>query len=193
MTWIKKDLFWRRSDEHSVPGDLIFNNLTKIVMDGDGSEWAIDSFLACAKLLQGPNRKRWPDEFNIGTEAPNRWVFYPYMYWKKLWRVPHREWKWQNCQTDMTRDPYWAFGACFIHLMTSIPPHYDLALEKVYQAFIKTTIPWYILIHNFSMIVWRKRLIKDNRDQWKRRLDYFGDYASMKCFELKYEDDFYKN
>ena len=73
-------------------GDLIFNNLYKIVAEEDHSEWAQKVFDKCVLLLiQG---KRWPDEMNP-----------PVVEGKK----PYRS------QFSMTRDPWFVFYAACIH------------------------------------------------------------------------------
>ena len=74
-------------------GDLIYNNLRKIIETDDTSKWAQGIFDKCAVLLvQG---KRWPDELD-----PSR------VKGRKRYRSP-----W-----SMTRDPWVMFYAAAIHL-----------------------------------------------------------------------------
>jgi len=89
--WVKEGYFWRRKDPWltSGIGDIIFNTMTKIVIDNDTSDWAFEAFFSCSRLLAAG--KRWPDEYNDTYK--------------------------ERSQTGMTRDPYIAFGACYSHLL----------------------------------------------------------------------------
>lgn len=74
--------------------DLIYNNLRKIIEDGDKSVWAYKVFDQCTVLLI--NGKRWPDDLNppkIYTDS------------KKYRR-----------QKSITRDPWVLYYAACIHL-----------------------------------------------------------------------------
>ena len=187
--WYKYKNFWRRGDNDgdNTPqdrddgtGDLLWNTLTKIVKDEDTSSWAFDSFLSCGDLLV--DKKRWPDKFNKGDEAPNRWIYYFYKY-LGIKKYGYRS------QDDMTRDPYKAFAACYAHLIKAGTKFCDKLLE---DAFLAVKPPWYLL-HSRHTWRWWKRFKKDNKPHYVKRMTYFEALAIVNWFEKNYEDDFYKD
>lgn len=92
--WVKDGNFWLRKAPWSTSGvgDIIFNTLTKIVIDGDISNWAFEAFKQCSDLLE--NQFRWPEKYGDVYENGRR-------------------------RDNMTRDPYIALGACYSHLLDS--------------------------------------------------------------------------
>lgn len=186
--WYKYKFFWRRGDNDGDNSphdrddgtcDLIFNTLTKIVEDYDFSDWARHSFIECAFLLS--NRKRWPDEFNIGNEAPKRWIWYLYKF-LGIKKYGYRS------QDDITRDPHIAFGVCYAHLYYSHGGHYNTTLRVIYES---VKIPWFLYRHKTWS--WRKRRIKDTRAHYKKRLTQYRGLADHLWFEKNDKNNFYKN
>jgi len=198
--WYKYKYFWRRGDNDGddTPqdrddgtGDLIFNTMTKVTYDKDKSKWARKSFKACADLLKA--HKRWPDEFNKGDEAPNRYV---YFFKNKLLSIKIKGKRYYllknrygyRSQDDMTRDPYIAWGSCYAHLLGCDNGIHDADLKATFESI---TIPWYLYRPNTWG--WRKRMIKDNRLHFVKRLSYFRALAVVNYFEKNDEDDFYED
>lgn len=188
--WYKYGYFWRRGDgdDDQSPldrgdgtGDLIFNTLSKIVEDEDTSKWAFYSWLSCAGLLM--DRKRWPNEFNAGTEAWNRWVWYPY-----IWITKRNKRKWTRPQSDMTRDPYHTFGDCYAHLYGTQEEFFNPWMKNVFKM---VKIPWYVF--RLDTWIWRRRLIKDNSPHYVKRLRMIKSRAKYNWFKKNYEDDFYED
>lgn len=163
MTWTQEQYIWRR--DNGI-GDYIFNNLTKIIMDGDKSTWAVLSFIYCAVLLD--ERKRWPDYLNRSGDAPNRY----------LWHILKMLYSYRS-QDDMTRDPFIAFGACYTHLLGG---RHDDLLRVTFES---VTIPWYL--YRVTVFKWRKRLISDNSKFYVKRLRYLRALATVKYFEMNYK------
>ena len=198
--WYKYKFFWRRGDKDGDEspqdrgdgtGDLIFNTMTKIVFDKDISQWAFDSFETCTNLLK--DHKRWPDEFNVGDEAPNR---YAWFFKNRLLSIKIKGKRYYllksrygyRSQDDMTRDPYVAWGSCYAHLLGKHNGVYD---DKITWLFQSTKIPWYL--YRADTWRWKRLLTKDNRKHFVKRLSYFRALAVVDYFEYKDEDDFYRN
>lgn len=197
VVWYKYKYYWRRGDNDGDnspqdrddgTGDLIFNTMSKVEYDRDTSEWAIKSFKACADLLQA--KLRWPDEFNKGNEASSRWLWYPYKWSVKLLKKIgfNVNYKWRRPQNDMTRDPHIAFGACYSHLMKNADEKYHEELRAVYEA---TKIPWYVYRPN--TFGWRKRMIKDDRKHYVKRLSYLRSIAVVDWYIKHDENEFYED
>ena len=95
-------------------GDLIYNNLRKIIETEDKSEWAYEVFDRCIVLLiQG---KRWPDEIQDEYKefiAKNRVHLWVNKILKRLGKV-----EFEKCrhQKSMTRDPWVMFYSACIYL-----------------------------------------------------------------------------
>ena len=159
--WEKHNNFWlRRSPTPtSGVGDIIFNTMTKIVMDEDTSEWALHAYIDCGILLY--HGFRWPAEF--GMEYGGRSI------------------------TDMTRDPYIAYGACYAHLLGH---GYDDVLTYYIQ---KIRPPFYLWVFTPRFIMWWNRLDYDGRKHFVMRLSYFESYTNKVLFEYMYQDKFYEN
>ena len=171
--WYKQDRFWRRKDNNrSGTGDIIFNTLTKIILDGDRSLWAVMAFIKCAMLLIA--RKRWPNDLNTGYEAPNRIVWFILRITKKLFNKPNRLYK---PQSRMSRDPFIALGACYEHLLSEETEYEDIVIS----VFESVTLPWYLYSHNTWQ--WWRRLKKDNRKDYVIRLTYLRALATTLHFE----------
>ena len=188
MIWYRYYYYWRRGDNDGDEspqdrgdgtGDLIWNTLTKIVKDGDTSIWAVQSFFDCAELIR--DGRRWPYEFDSGGEAPSIFIWYLH----KLLGIK----KYANRpENDMTRDPHIAFGACYAHLLGSGEAMRDANLKFEYES-----VKMPLRIRRRTTTVWRKRMIKDNRKHYVKRLSYFRARAVVDYFEKNYEDDFYKD
>lgn len=186
VKWYLYNNFWRRGDNDGDDspqdrgdgtGDLLWNSFTKDIIDGNVSQRAIDSFFDGAWLLK--QRKRWPDEMNTGYEAPNRWIYYPTKF-LKIWTRP---------QSDMTRDPYiawYTFGMALLKSNLRAWVRRYIVMEMKYMP-----IPWYL--YRPETWRWKRRLLKDDRKHYIKRISYFINLGSAFCFELKYEDDFYEN
>ena len=144
-------------------GDFIFNNMLKIYQDRDRSSWAYLNLLNCAELLiQG---KRWPDSMNSPRDA-------------KTWLGTHISrllYNWQitdtckyRSQKRMTRDPYIAF--------------YNTALFFEFPGLVEEVmIPWYC--YSPKVWRWRKRLIRDTRKEYVKRLNYLMSNATAQNYE----------
>lgn len=170
MKWYKAGGYWRRLDgDRDGTNDLIFNSLSKIIMDGDTSTWAVNCFFQCADLLQ--RRLRFPSYLLTGREAPNRYIWYIL----KFLRIKKYDYR---SQDDCTRDGYIAFGACYEHLMEFANCNLQIRLS---EAFEKTTVPWWL--YRPSTFIWRRRLIKDNTKLYVKRLRYLRALATVKHFE----------
>ena len=156
MIWEKYGYFWLRKSPRPDSGvsDIIFNTCTKIIMDNDVSEFALNAFCYCLVLLR--NKKRWPSEFG------------------KIYNGRR--------QSDMTRDPYIAFASLYTYLINN-----DFPLKN---RFSEIKLPWYLRTPRFWL--WWRRLKKDNRKHYKKRLSYFIALAVKNNFEKKYQDDFYE-
>jgi len=193
IEWIKEGPFWVMVvNGVRTYRDQVYNDLTKIVHDIDTSDWAVRSYKECAKLLL--NGKRWHDDYNTGLEAPNRWVWYPYWAIMKLLKIPSDGWSWQRPQTDMTRDPYYALGACCMHFMRNKTDMPNEMVAEIAEAFLQIKLPWYIF--RFSYYRWKRGLINDKRKPYVIRIDYYRQKASVMYHEVKYKEtdrEFYEN
>ena len=177
--WLKDGNYWRQ-ELHQwqigvygitgqapflTKGDLIYDTLSKIIDDNDKSLWAYEALSACAQLLF--ERKRWPDRMNQSHDAPNRLVerlskLAKWLYLRKT--ILGRP------QKDITRDPFLALYCCCMHL-------------GVYQFIEIVTIP--IRLYIPTVWIWKRRLIKDNRRNFVKRLGYYMAKATI----LKYEKE----
>ncbi len=143
-------------------GDLIFNTCYKILRENDLSEWAHHALENCRQLLI--DKKRWPDYMNSDIDCKT-WLR---MKWSRgcyrlglVDTVKHRR------QRGMTRDPYIAFYAvCKLHSVAWVD---------------STPIPWYL--YTPEVWRWRRRLIKDKRKDYVRRLGYIRAYTTVLDFE----------
>lgn len=197
----KYNYFWRRGDHDADyspqdrddgTGDLLWNTLTKIVYDNDTSDWAIQSYLKCSKLLK--KGQRWSREFNSKIEAPNRWIWYPYRALMKLFKVPSAVWKWTRPETDMTRDPYYAQGQCLFHFLKHKPDMPNEMMADLVESFIAVKLPWYLF--RFNYITWRKRLIKSTSKLYVKRIRKVKEQSYVWCYQVKCKldiDSFYKD
>lgn len=175
--WYKEGDFWRRDDGDGIygerddgTGDFIFNHCSKCVMDGDTSEWAVSSYFKISEYLI--DRKRWPDRLNVERQAPNRIAWYLCKYFD-IGSYAYRS------QSDMTRDPYIAFGALYGMLLGSNDGRHDYSLEECYGA---VTIPYYL--YRSTTWKWRRRLINPHKGPlYVLRLRYLRAYATVKVFE----------
>ena len=188
--WYKYKNFWRGGDNDDDfspqdrgdgTGDLIFNTLTKIIIDRDSSPWAVDAFMDCADLLIA--RKRYPDEFLIGTETPNMIVF----WWK---RHVKKESPLLKPQGRMSRDPFIALGTLYAFFMLTIEDR-DV-LDRIQKKFDQVTIPLH-LQYAFEVMKWWRRLKEDDRVHYVKRLGYFRALGTKFTFEKKYENEFYQD
>ena len=194
--WYKLLNYWRRGDadgDNSAQDrgdgtiDLLFNTLTKIVKDRDRTLWAILSFLACAVLLI--QRKRYPNEMRNGHEAKSRVIYYIIRFFRKAFAKVNVKIKQRSRpQHDMTRDPYKALGACYIWLITGEHTEYHHIIRTTFNA---VTIPLYLYRPN--MWKWWRRLKRDGRPLYRKRMDYFTDLADVMKFEKYDEDHFYQD
>ena len=187
-TWYKYEYFWRRGDKDGDDspqdrgdgtGDLIFNTVTKIIIDRDSSPWAIESFMVCADLLI--NRKRYPDEFLVGRETPNMIVY----WWKKRMK---KESGLLKPQGRMSRDPFTVHGALYAFLMLKLDD--EKIKNKITEKFNQITVPLH-LQYSFQTIKWWRKLKKDDRVHYVKRLSYFKALGTQFTFEKKDEDEFY--
>jgi hypothetical protein len=187
--WYKYEYFWRRGDNDGDEspqdrgdgtGDLIFNTLTKILIDRDYSEWAVNAFHVCADLLI--ERKRYPDEFLIGKETPNMIVY----WWKRYIR---KEWPLKP-QGRMSRDPFIILGTTYAFFMLNIQDA-DVK-EELTEKFLRVKIPLH-LQYSFETMDWWRKLKKDDRQHYVIRLSYFKALGTQFTFERKYENDFYES
>ncbi|MCK5642676.1 MAG: hypothetical protein KAJ19_17845, partial [Gammaproteobacteria bacterium] len=131
--------------------------------DEDTSEWAHQALEDCADLLT--HRVRWPDWMNHEKDPKTRigWrsrrllkLLYltgePYVY-------GHRK--------RMSRDPFVNFFTACIFLRQ------DHHIKNI-------TIPWYL--YRPGTWRWRKRLIEDNREDYRKRLTYlYGKAITLKA------------
>lgn len=197
VKWYKFEYFWLRGDgdEDFVPGDrddgvgdLIFNTASKIAHDKDYSDWAIKSFLALSALLQG--HQRWINRFNVGTEAPNRWVWYPYKWTVQLLILIgfNVKFRWSRPQDDMTRDSYISFGACYTSLMLGISER-DQELIRLHFEAIQ--LPWYLYRPNTWE--WWGRFKNDGRKHYVKRLSFLRAFGVVAHYYKYYENDFYED
>jgi len=134
-------------------GDLIFNTMTEIIKRKDKSKWAYDSLVDCACLLL--TNRRWPDEFQEKYKQFIAKTKIGHKISKRLFKLGIRSTMKYRSQSSMTRDPFIAF--------------YTVCVFLDRKQFIEAVpMPW----GNYSPEIWRwrKRLIKDNRAEYKRRL-----------------------
>lgn len=159
--WYNDGFFWRKKannswDKSDGKGDLIFNTCYKIFRDRDKSDWAYHAMVACSDLLL--SGKRWHDRMNDDTDCK---------YWiqriinrstRDLLKVfgikIHPKFRYQG---RMTRDPFIALYLVCVFLE-----------RKQFIEVVK--MPWYI--YSPEVFRWRKRLIKDDRIDYKRRLGW---------------------
>jgi hypothetical protein len=151
-------------------GDVILNTCSEIVDNKDKSEWAKKSILECATLLM--DRKRWPDRMIWEGREAKGWIRY---YWSKMWKyvgvIDHHL---RRPQKDVTRDPYVVFYcACEFLDMSYL-------IELV-------TIP--VRLRRGGIQRRRKKLIRDRREKWRNRLDYYASLADVLNFRSLYPED----
>ena len=191
VKWYKYDVFWRRGDADGNESpqdhddgtdDIIWNTLTKIVIDQDTSLWAFNSFRKCLALLK--ERRRYPDEFLTGRETPNMLVY----WWK------HNVTKEDGVlkpQGRMSRDPFIALGTCYAFLMLNMANEY--ALDTMFVEFHSVTIPFH-LRYDIGTMIWWKQLKVDYRGNVPKHLDHFKALAVVYTSERrKYLGNFYQD
>lgn len=142
--WILDGNCWR--DENSGDaGDYIFNAMSRDIDMEDKSERGHRAYEECRNLLV-EERKRWPDRLNQEDTAPNfiAWWF--------------NDDKYTRPQRFLTRDPY----------ITVICRAEQLGRAEEIE---NIKIPWYC--YSPKTWKWRRKLIKDNRANWKRRLTHY--------------------
>jgi hypothetical protein len=154
--WYKDGWFWRKknTDESDGKGDLIFNTCYKILRDRDKSDWAYKAMQACANLLL--KGQRWPERMWAPLDAES-WIERIIVRSLKHWfgiTVKRYEFRYQG---RMVRDSWIAlYTACVF-------------LDR--KQFIEAvSMPWYL--YSPEVWRWRKRLIKDERIDYKRRLGF---------------------
>ena len=155
MSKWRLDGFLWRDRNSGDSGDVIYNTMTRIIDMEVRDQWAHYSFEYCCTLLR--HNKRWPDRLNQENTAKNR----------IQWWLSDR---YTRPQDDMTRDPYIACICCAMHL--GRPED----IEDI-------RIPWYL--YHRKTWRWRKKLIKDDRELWKKRLSYYRALAVV----IKNSDD----
>jgi hypothetical protein len=189
VIWYRYENFWRRGDGdgNELPtdrgdgtGDLIWNTLTKILMDREISEWSIKAFFDCADLLI--QRKRYPKEFLVGKETPNMIVF----WWKSLIKKENV----LKPQGRMSRDPFIALGSLYAFFMKEIDDKGDR--YRIHSKFLEVKIPLH-LRYSISTMNWWRKLKFDDREHYVIRLDYIKSLGTQFTFEKKYEDKFYQD
>lgn len=130
-------------------GDIIYNSMSKIIDMEDRSIWANDSLSYCIALLD--NHQRWPDMLNQENTAKN------FLQW---WLND----KYSRPQHFLTRDPYYSVICCAEFLKRADE------IESI-------KIPWYCF--SPAMWIWRRKLIKDNRPNWRKRLTHYKALATQ--------------
>jgi len=150
-------------EDMHAKGDLIFENMAKIFLDRDDSEWAFNNVLHCYDLLI--ERKRWPDEMNSTRDAKT-WIG---MHISRiLYRCGLKRTRKYRSQGGMTRDPYIAF------YNTAIFMGCEDMIERV-------IIPWYC--YSPGVWRWRRLLINDTRKDYVKMLDYLMANAKIQRHE----------
>lgn len=159
--WYKDGNFWRKKannswDKSDGKSDLIFNTCYKILRDRDKSEWAFNAIKACSKLLR--QGQRWDDRMSDSTDCKT-WIGRIINrstrdVLKLLGITIHPKFRYQG---RMVRD-------LFIALYTTA------IFYGVPEYIIYTPMPLYL--YSPEVWRWRKRLIKDERIDYKRRLGY---------------------
>ena len=150
-------------------GDLISNNVKRIRLTEDRSEWAYECLDVCFDLLK--NDKRWDDDLNDlippVLQCKSRVETFLYKFKFHLWkRINKRrvkkgkeekqifcKYRWQG---DMTRDPYIQAIATTVHL------------DKL-DPISEVSIPWYL----YKPTTWRwhrylKKPTARNYRRWDR-------------------------
>ena len=154
--WYKDDFFWRKksADGSDGKGDLIFNTCYKIFRDKDKSNWAYCALVDCGTELI--LRQRWPDRMWDSLDAES-WIERIIVRSLKHWFsiiVKRYEFRYQG---RMTRDPFIAFYLVCVFLDR--------------KQFIEVVdMPCYCYSHTTWR--WRRRLIKDERVDYRRRLEW---------------------
>ena len=152
--WIKDGYFYRHelSDGSMSKGDLIFETCYITLRDQDKSDWAYKAMQACANLLR--QGKRWPDRMSNDTDCKSLIICFinrKLRQWKIATPEKHRH------QKRKSRDPFQAL--------------YTVCVFLDRKQFIEAApMPWYI--YSPEIWRWRRRLIKDERLKYKRRLGW---------------------
>jgi len=151
--WVKEGFLWIRKSPGPKSGivDVIHNTAGKIAHDKDTSDWAQVSYTVMGTLLV--EGYRWPEKYGDHYGGRDR--------------------------TDMTRDPYTAFGLCYAHLIG----HMDQAALDAY--FDRIEPPPLIAR-------WWNHLKEDNREHYVIRLDSYKAEATLLVYQKKYDDNFYE-
>lgn len=154
--WYKDKFFWRKksSDGSDGKGDLIFNTCYRIRRMKDKSEWAYHALQACSDLLN--EGRRWPERMWDTLDAESwieRIIVRSLKHGFNI-RVARYEFRYVG---RMVRDSFTALYNASV-------------LLGVKQYIIRTPMPWYV--YSPEVNKWRRRLIKDERDIYKRRLTW---------------------
>ena len=189
IEWYTYKNFWRRGDadgddspqdRDDGTGDIIFNTMSKIENDLDNTLWGVDSFIKCCKLLK--DRKRWPNEFNTGDEAPNM-IAYHFYNLLGIKKYKHRS------QGRMTRDPFIATGAAYAMLMRYVKD--SVWRFKIMEAFEEVKLPWYL--YRAKTWRWWRRLKGYDKEHFVKRLSYLRASGTVHIYQALYHDDFYND
>jgi hypothetical protein len=114
-------------------GDLISNNLRRIVDENDKSREAFEIFHDCSMLLV--TGRRWPDHMNVKRQCTTKLGT---LYYKIKQRVAKyfkdtSTWKWKRrMQKELTRDPWTRYWAACAHFekWESVKPRPELRLWR---------------------------------------------------------------
>ena len=197
VKWYKYGVFWRRGDgddDHSAQDhddgwiDFIYNSLTKYRRYRDTGPDAVQCLIESAELLR--QGKRFPDEFISDESVKVWWMYYvrlPLRWVRKklgLKRKPMR-----RSQYDMTRDPYWAFGALYAFLYRYNKSPYVRGI--LIAEFESLKIP--LRLRRGAIVKWWRRLHKDNRKHFVKRLSFWEALGYEDWYEANYTDEFYND
>lgn len=167
--WYKDGFFWMMRGAGN--GDVIYNTCSEIIDRHDRSAWAEEAVLYCGDLLL--QRKRWPDRMIWEGREAKGWIRY---YWSKMWKyfgvIDHHK---RRPQKDVTRDPFIAFY-CAVQF---------LGMPELIES---VTIP--LRLQRPKINKWRKKLIRDRREKWLKRLDYYQSLANVINFQSTYPDKY---
>ena len=151
--------YWRKTNYDGSNGksDLIFNTCYKLLRDQDKSDWAYSAIEACSNLLL--DGKRWSDRMSDDTDCKTWIQRIVNRSLRELGILKHPKFRYQG---RMSRDPFIVLYTTALFL--GVPEY----IEAV-------PMPWYIYSRNTWR--WRRRLIRDNRVDYVRRLGYLRSRA----------------
>ncbi len=157
--WYRDSWFYRKKannswDKSDGKSDLIFNTCYKILQGRSRTDWAYRSMQACADLLL--KGQRWPDRMWAPLDAESwveRIIVRSLRHWFGI-EVNRYEFRFQG---RMVRDSFIAL--------------YTVCVFLDRKQFIDAVpMPWYL--YSPEVWRWRRRLIKDERIDYKRRLGW---------------------